>query len=126
MISIYTTQQSPRFRWASKVFFERAMGVPFQVFTELEAFELSEGFKVNYSPTPIEHTFQILPHKLIWEQDIVEQEFYVSNWEGIPTLCQRQIGDLPFDPLAATFFFGSPIRGIFAIYCGRTWSISRG
>jgi len=104
MISIYTTQQSPRFRWASKVFFERAMGVPFQVFTELEAFELSEGFKVNYSPTPIEHTFQILPHKLIWEQDIVEQEFYVSNWEGIPTLCQRQIGDLPFDPLAATFF----------------------
>lgn len=104
IIALYTQQQSPRFRWASKVLFQHAMGVPFKVFTDLEAFNAAPGFKINYSPATVEDAFQILPHKLIWEQDIVEQEFYVGNWEGVPTLCQRQIGDLPFDPLAATFF----------------------
>src|SRR5210317_1951988 len=95
VVAIYTTQDSPRFRWATKVLLSKAMGVSYVVYNEAQAFEQAEGFKINYSAAPMEGVFQILPHKLIWEQDIVEQELYAGQWEGIPTVCQRQVGDLP-------------------------------
>ena len=107
VVAIYTTQDSPRFRWATKVLLSKAMSVSYVVYKEREAFDQAGGFRINYSANPMEGVFQILPHKLIWEQDIVEQELYAGQWEGIPTVCQRQVGDLPFDPIAATFFLVS-------------------
>ena len=107
VVAIYTTKDSPRFRWATKVLLSKAMGVSYVVYKEREAFGQAEGFRINYSATPMEGVFQILPHKLIWEQDIVEQELSAGLWKGIPTVCHRQAGDLPFDPMAATFFLVS-------------------
>lgn len=107
VIALYTPQLTPRFKWAAKVFFKNAMRLDLVIYTSEEAFETAEGIKVNYSPEMREGAFHISPQGLLWEYEISDQEFHVSNWEGMPVLCQRQIGDLPFDPLAATFYLVS-------------------
>ena len=39
VVAIYTTQDSPRFRWATKVLLSKAMGVSYVVYNEAQAFE---------------------------------------------------------------------------------------
>lgn len=107
VISLYSPQTSPRFRWAAKVFFRCAMRAELTVYEAVEDFESAPGVRVNYSHTPIPGAFQIAPHGLLWEKEIAEQNFYTSQWAGLPIFCQRQQGDLPFDPLSATFFLAA-------------------
>jgi hypothetical protein len=107
VIALYTPQLTPRFKWAAKVFFKNAMRLELVIYTSEEAFAKAEGIKVNYSPEMRKDTFNISPHGLLWEHEISDQEFYTSDWEGMPIFCQRQIGDLPFDPLAAAFYLVS-------------------
>ena len=107
VIALYTPQLMPRFKWAAKVFFKNAMRLELVIYTSEEAFAKAEGIKVNYSPEMRKDTFNISPHGLLWEHEISDQEFYTSDWEGMPIFCQRQIGDLPFDPLAAAFYLVS-------------------
>lgn len=107
VIALYTAQLTPRFKWAAKVFFKNAMRLDLVIYTSEEAFTQAEGIKVNYSPEIRQDAFNISPHGLLWEHEISDQEFYTSDWEGIPVFCQRQIGDLPFDPLAAAFYLVS-------------------
>ena len=63
VVAIYTTQDSPRFRWATKVLLSKAMGVSFVVYKEMDAFEQAEGFRINYSATPMEGVFQRPNHR---------------------------------------------------------------
>ena len=107
IISLYSAQDTPRFRWASKVLFTSAMRVKVIHYSDLEAFSSAEGIKINYSPTPIEDSVHISPQGLLWEKELVDQEFYCTTWEELPIFCQRSMGDLPFDPLAAAFFLAS-------------------
>ena len=107
VIALYTPQLTPRFKWAAKVFFKNAMRLELVIYTSEEAFAKAEGIKVNYSPEMRKDAFNISPHGLLWEHEISDQEFYTSDWEGMPIFCQRQIGDLPFDPLAAAFYLVS-------------------
>ncbi len=107
VIALYTPQLTSRFKWAAKVFFKNAMRLDLVIYTSEEAFKKAEGFKVNYSPEMRQDAFNISPQGLLWEHEISDQEFYTSDWEGMPVFCQRQIGDLPFDPLAATFYLVS-------------------
>jgi hypothetical protein len=107
LITVYSPLDSPRFRWAAKVFFGAAMKQRFRITMDLAEFNAAQGVKVNYSPQPVDGSFHISPHHLLWEKEIIEQEFYPRTWQGMPTFCVRQIGDLPFDPLAATFFLAS-------------------
>lgn len=107
VIALYTAQLTPRFKWAAKVFFKNAMRLDLVIYTSEEAFTQAEGIKVNYSPEIRQDAFNISPHGLLWEHEISDQEFYTSDWEGMPVFCQRQIGDLPFDPLAAAFYLVS-------------------
>ena len=107
VIALYTPQLTPRFKWAAKVFFKNAMRLELVIYTSEEAFAKAEGIKVNYSPEMRKDAFNISPHGLLWEHELSDQEFYTSDWEGMPIFCQRQIGDLPFDPLAAAFYLVS-------------------
>ena len=38
---------------------------------------------------------------------MVEQDFQCAQWEDLVVFCTRTIGDIPFDPLAATFYLAS-------------------
>ena len=107
VIALYTPQLTPRFKWAAKVFFKNAMRLELVIYTSEEAFAKAEGIKVNYSPEMRKDAFNISPHGLLWEHELSDKEFYTSDWEGMPIFCQRQIGDLPFDPLAAAFYLVS-------------------
>lgn len=107
LIAIYTKQTSSRFVWTTRVFFQEAMKVKVAIYHNLEEFKSADGFKVNYSPEPIQDSFHISPHGLLWERDLVEQAFNCIEWRGLKVFCTRRIGDVPFDPLAASFFLAS-------------------
>lgn len=107
LVALYSEQSSARFRWAAKLFFVRAMRAKLEFYSDETAFLSSAGVRVNYSAKPIEGSFQICPHGLLWEQQIEQQHFYTTQWSGLPVFAQRSVGQLPFDPLAASFFLAS-------------------
>ena len=107
LIALYSKENSSRFIWAAKVFFKHAMRCDLKIYYDVDDFSQAEGVRVNYSPDPIDHSFHISPHGLLWENEIVEQEFSCSSWDDLEIFCARRIGDLPFDPLSATFFLAS-------------------
>lgn len=94
-------------RWIAEVFFGGALKSQYKLHTDQNDFIQAEGFKVSYAPKPLPDSFHILPQGLLWESELVEQDLYTSQWNGLPIFCQRNQGDLPFDPLAAAFYLVS-------------------
>lgn len=107
LIALYSKETSSRFIWAARVFFKHAMKCDLKIYSDVDAFNEALGMKVNYSPDPIEDSFHISPHGLLWESELVEQNFPCTKWESLTVFCTRRIGDVPFDPLAASFYLAS-------------------
>ena len=107
VIALFSKQDSPRLRWAAKVFFTCAMRVKVVHYFDKTAWEEAPGVKVNYCPKDLHEGFHISPHGLLWEKEISEQELFPSQWNDLPIICQRNLGSVPFDPLAATFYLAS-------------------
>ena len=94
LIALYSKENSSRFIWAARVFFKHAMRCDLKIYYDLDDFSQAEGVRVNYSPDPIDHSFHISPHGLLWENEIVEQEFSCSSWDDLEIFCARRFGDL--------------------------------
>lgn len=107
LIHIYAPKSSPRLRWIAEVFFKGALRVDYKLCSDPQTVDQAQGFKISYAPKPLPKTFHILPQGLLWEKELVEQDFYTTTWNDLPIFCQRKQGDLPFDPLAAAFFLVS-------------------
>lgn len=83
------------------------MKVELRFFQDAERFEEAPGQKITYTSERVGKSFHISPHPIIWETDISEQLFFLAEWSELPAFPQRSMGDLPFDPIAGTFFLAS-------------------
>ena len=107
LIALYSKETSSRFIWAARVFFKDAMKCELRIYTNESEFKNAAGIKINYSPENIKGAFHISPQGLLWENELVEQDFQCAQWEDLVIFCTRTIGDLPFDPLSGTFYLAS-------------------
>ena len=107
MILIYCKKQTERLNYIIQHIFNRILGVQFQICEDISTFEQYQGYKINYSDVVFENELSIVPHNLLFEQDITPQIIDIQTYKDTPICFQTKPLDkiLPFDVFAACFFF---------------------
>jgi hypothetical protein len=107
MIFIYCNKITERLTYITQHIFDRLLGIEPQICTNIAAFEAYQGYKINYSNVEMKDIISIVPHSLLFEEDITLQMVDISIYKDIPVCFQtKQWGKaLPFDVFAASFYF---------------------
>jgi len=107
-ILVYTPSLTARIKYALNLVLREVLGAERILFTNSEQ-ELADfsGPKINYSREQIEGVIRFVPHGLLQEKDISEQEIYVSKFKDTPVFFATANSALPFDPFAASFYLVS-------------------
>ncbi len=102
---VYTPRITPRVEYIFSTLLN-AIGVQkFQLTQDVEIYNKSDGFKVNYSAAAVpENALWIEPVNLLFENQIREQKIEVFNWNETKAFFKTFNGDLPFDIFAASFY----------------------
>lgn len=104
-ILIYTLQISNRLKYASEVFFGTMLGADVMLSESLEDFKAHQGAKVNYSADESLPGFHVSPAKILFDRGIREYEIRSGTWGELPVIFYSDNeANLPFDPLAASFY----------------------
>ncbi len=99
-VMIYTAFISARFSYISSILF----GDHLFVTTSQEDFLLFRGVTINYSNEKLGNdSIWIIPHGLLSETGIREQNIVCSDWKRMKIFFQTR-GELPFDIFAASFY----------------------
>ncbi|MDR0367525.1 MAG: hypothetical protein LBH82_00110, partial [Bacteroidales bacterium] len=108
MLLIYTKNKTERLHHICSHIFAHILKIEFELCTDIDYFLHFEGYKLNYSDEIFENILTLFPHKLLFENDIHEQEIEFSSCEDTP-ICflssPLKESALPFDVFAACFFF---------------------
>lgn len=108
MITIYSEHKSPRLLYTLEVIFKRCLGLEFKLITDWDKFKKIDLPRINYSERDYKKSLRIVPHKLLFEDEIREVSPKVRDWNGLPAFfLTDKKGDCPFDLFAATFFLVS-------------------
>ena len=100
-IIVYSPIASARLDYIVKLLF-RSRAI---VTNEIAVFESCPGKKINYSNEFLSGVdAHIIPHSLLFEKEIQEQQISVKTWEGIPVFFETAGGTMPFDIFAASFY----------------------
>lgn len=101
---IYSTSISPRLRYISDFAGTVLFGHPAELTADPEQFENYTGPKINYSTESLPgNMFTIMPHGLLFEQDIRPQTIHCFKTNGYTAFFETG-GDLSFDIFAASFY----------------------
>jgi hypothetical protein len=104
MILIYTSNVTARVAYITRHLFTSILGVQVTLTVNSQEFEQYDGPKINYSSEKLSG-IHLLPHTLLFEQNVQMLNPDVSEYQNIPTLFLiSQPSSLPFDPFAAAFF----------------------
>jgi hypothetical protein len=103
MLLIYSTETSARLQYICKFIFEETLKTSFSITLHPESFEKHEGPKINYSREVHENTLQIMPHTLLFEKNITEQNIECEGTGEQAVFFQLDSG-YPFDIFAAAFY----------------------
>ncbi len=104
MLLILSQRKTSRLQYTCDTLME-AVGMAFDITCDVEQFDAFSGPKINYTPQPTTSTaFHIVPHTLLFEDNITPQNITCTNWKDHPTFFQSTGGDLPFDLFAASFY----------------------
>jgi len=106
MLIIYSEKITPRFRYISKLLFTNLLGLEIRFTNDKEEYLQTTLPKVNYSKNPLQRGIFIQCTNLLFETDIFEQELQHQETEdGTPLFfLTGKNSQLPFDPLAASFY----------------------
>lgn len=98
---LYTEKITNRLTYIAEFIFD-IIGKTISITDKLSEFEKYNGVKINYSNKSIDHSIQIIPHEIIFEHDIKNQNIliYKSNY---PYFFNTG-GNLGFDLFAASFY----------------------
>ncbi|MBI1222822.1 MAG: hypothetical protein GC180_09490 [Bacteroidetes bacterium] len=108
MITIYSENKSPRLLYTLEVIFKRCLGLDYKLITDWDKFKKIDLPRINYSERDYKKSLRIVPHKLLFEDEIRDINPKVKDWDGLPAFFQTyKKGDCPFDLFAATFYLVS-------------------
>lgn len=108
MLTIYSEHTSPRLEYICNVLFKEQLGIDFMITNNVS--ELKENIIVNYSNQQLTiNAFQIIPHGLLFEKNIREQEIDTFRFNGIVNenviaFFKNKSSDFPFDIFSAAFY----------------------
>lgn len=80
------------------------MNVTYELHTQQQNFEVAKGYKINYSTLEILTDLHIIPHEILFENDIKPIKIEVSHWKNLPVFFTTNTQIIPFDIFAASFY----------------------
>ncbi|WP_167617489.1 polysaccharide deacetylase family protein [Maribellus sediminis] len=108
MILIYVKKVNPRIEYISKLIFNQILQTEIAFSTNSSEFRKSDLPKLNYSTDKFDDEFYIKPHRLMFSRAMIKPNIEPVWYEGNKYFCESsQDSDLPFDPLAASFYLVS-------------------
>lgn len=110
MLTLYTPTHSPRLAYAAQLLFEQLLGWPVTCTTDFDVWRNApspRGYYHTAPPPPDAPTHLHLgAHGILHETDIRRKALAWHLHEGLP-VCFGVHADLPYDPLAMTFYFAT-------------------
>ncbi|MGD1846161.1 MAG: polysaccharide deacetylase family protein [Salibacteraceae bacterium] len=101
----YSPRVTPRLSYISRLFFEELLGLKLQIVEDQEFFKQStHPHKLSYCAKAVGEELNLCPQGLLVERGLNEQTIHVKEWNGLPIFFLVRNAEVPFDPLAASFF----------------------
>lgn len=104
LILIYCEHIAPRLRYITHELITRRMGVSYEITTSQSTFLAYTGPKINYSHQLLESAVSIVPHDILFEDQITNHHVPVQHNHEWDTLIWEQPGIVPFELFAASFY----------------------
>jgi hypothetical protein len=105
MILVYTSNITPRVKYIFHFILHDILNIAYKLTSERSEFEGSNLVRINYSETELEGAVRVIPHTLLFETGIKEQNIRVTNWKDTKVFFQTDSSlDVPFDLFAASFY----------------------
>ncbi len=105
MLLIYSLQITSRLQYIADLIFRDLLETDVEFTTSTDKFYNYKGPKINYSKERLGDEIHIYPQHILFEKDIKPQRVDTSHYKGMPTIFSHEFpSDLPYDPLAASFF----------------------
>jgi hypothetical protein len=105
MILVYASNITPRVKYIFHFIFHDILNIAYKITSERVEFERSNLARINYSETELEGTLKIIPHTLLFETGIKEQNIRVTNWKNTKVFFQTDsLLEVPFDLFASSFY----------------------
>ena len=110
MLTIYSEHTSPRLEYICNVLLKEQLGIDFMITNKVS--ELKENIVINYSNQQLTiNAFQIIPHGLLFENKIQEQEIEIFRFKSFINESKKQTAffespssHFPFDIFSAAFY----------------------
>ncbi len=103
MIYIYSNKTSNRLNFILKFIFSEFLNSSYTLIHSKEDFNSVSGIKINYSNEHIESTIQIIPHSLLFENDIKHQIIKVDSTDQYKFF-KTENGGYRFDLFSTCFY----------------------
>jgi hypothetical protein len=105
MILVYASNITPRVKYIFHFIFHDILNIAYKLTSERAEFERSNLVRINYSETELEGALRVIPHTLLFETGIKEQNIRVTNWKDTKVFFQTDsLLKVPFDLFAASFY----------------------
>lgn len=108
MVLIYAEKVTPRLNYIAQLLLGELLGQEIRFTTNQEEYIQATLPKINYSRNPIQSGIYLQAVNLLFETDIFQQEFQVSEYQNTKVFfLSGKKSALPFDPFAASFYLVS-------------------
>ena len=105
MILIYSDQLNPRIEYICRLIFAEILKSEISFTSSVDEFQRSVIPRFNYSREKFGDEFYIKPHKFIYSKSLSQHEIEPVWYKGQKYFFESSVkSDLPFDPLAASFY----------------------
>jgi hypothetical protein len=105
MILVYASNITPRVKYIFHFIFHDILNIAYKLTSERAEFERSNLARINYSETELEGAVRVIPHTLLFETGIKEQNIQVTKWKDTKVFFQTDsLLKVPFDLFAASFY----------------------
>lgn len=110
MLTIYSEHTSPRLEYICNVLFKEQLGIDYTISNNVDSLE--GNFIINYSTQRLSiNAFQIIPHGLLFENKIHEQEIGIFRFKSFihdnkktTAFFEIPSSNFPFDIFSAAFY----------------------
>lgn len=105
MILFYSEEINPRIDYIARLIFTQILGIEVTFTSNSSHFQKCDKPKINYSHEKFGDEFYIKPHRLLYCKAMINPLFKSVWYEGEKYFFESsKDSDLPFDPLAASFY----------------------
>lgn len=104
-VIIFSEYTSSRITYTLNYVFNIQLGLSYKITSNVNEFNESNEFKINYSNTHFDNVFQIIPEGLLFENNIRNKYPILTHTNDLPIIFSQEGGNVPFDIFSAIFWF---------------------